>query len=208
MTSTLRFDRWENPDASESVTFDQLAGGTGLVPIVAPTVNFSGGTATANTAGEVTFTGVTSISLNNVFSADYTNYKVIISKGLVASSINAELSMRLRNSGTNRTSSYYMNGVLQLGSAAPAASQISNTDRYVIGNLANSNYNSASLEFHSPSDASSRTSFNNIFYGLSGSVLYLSNAGIHDVAQAHDGFTITVGAGNITGAVAIYGYKI
>ena len=180
----------------------------GLVNIVPPTVNFSGGTATANSLNEVVFTGVTSISLNNVFSSSYTNYKIIVSKGLIASSAGAELAFRLRDGGTNRTTLYYYNGVVQLGANAPAASQQSNTNRWPLSNLANVDYNFSSLEVQSPAIASARTTFSNTAYGASASTLVFTNAGQHDAAQSHDGFTLTPSAGNITGAVAVYGYNI
>lgn len=182
--------------------------GVGLVNIVPPTVNFSGGTATANSLNEVVFTGVTSISLNNVFSSSYTNYKIIVSKGLIASSVGAELAFRLRDGGTNRTTLYYYNGVVQLGANAPAASQQSNTNRWPLSNLANVDYNFSSLEVQSPAIASARTTFSNTAYGASASTLVFTNAGQHDAAQSHDGFTLTPSAGNITGAVAVYGYNI
>jgi hypothetical protein len=181
---------------------------SGLVPVIAPTVNYSGGTAVSNSNGEVTFTGVTSISLNSVFTSAFTNYKIIISKGLVASISNQEISFRLRSAGTNRTTLYYFNGVLQLGSNAPSASQTQNTDRWTIGNLSSANINAATLEIYNPAVAAAKTNFLNTFYGFSGSTFYLSSAGVHDVAQSHDGFTLTMGTGNMSGSIAVYGYNI
>lgn len=79
----------------------------GLVPIVPPTVNVSGGSATANTLGVVSFTSATSISLNGCFTAGYTNYLLIFD---YETSVNAANGVRLRSAGADDTSSNYVVG--------------------------------------------------------------------------------------------------
>jgi hypothetical protein len=182
--------------------------GVGLVNIVPPTVNFSGGTATSNSLNEIVFSGVTSFSLNNVFSSDYSNYKIVLAGGLAGTSNGINLQFQLRQSGANRTSAYYANGVVQVGTTAPAASFFSNSSSYSSNNLSTAAYNAQVMEIIGPHVSSRPTTILNQANGASGSALFrLVNGGIHDVAESHDGFTFFVASGTISGTVQVFGYN-
>ena len=76
MTATVRFDKWENTASTKSVTMDQIAGGSGLVPIVPSSVTLASGTSSISAGGIVTFSAASSVLLNSVFSDKYDMYKV------------------------------------------------------------------------------------------------------------------------------------
>jgi len=77
----------------------------GLVAIVPTSVAVGSGSATVSTNGLVTASACTSVSLNGVFSATYTNYRLTVNTTSTAGSTNMRL--RLRVGGTDTTSSTY-----------------------------------------------------------------------------------------------------
>ena len=98
----------------------------GFVPIVPSSIAVGGGTATASANGQVTMTSVTtSILLNGVFSATYTNYRILFqATGSSAYSLTARLSV----GGTASTATEYRGNVLYgTASAAGAANAAAGT---------------------------------------------------------------------------------
>lgn len=95
---------------------------TGLVALVPPTIRVSGGSATANTLGKVTFTTANSIALDGIFSSAYSNYKIFLN--ISAISANADIYFRYTQNGTPTSGSHFYGGGVYGG-----------------GNGANGNYN-------------------------------------------------------------------
>jgi hypothetical protein len=91
----------------------------GLVPIMIPSVTIATGSGSANSMGVVTFTGATSIKLNNVFSATYANYKLIMDVTTGATSDNVLMQMKLDGAGAT---SYFHSQIRQFASTVDAAS--------------------------------------------------------------------------------------
>jgi hypothetical protein len=180
----------------------------GLVRIVPPTVNFSGGTATANTNGEITFTAATSISLNNVFSSTYRNYRIVVTTH--AMSANTNISIRFRNAGTDNSSNLYyqywtikrISGVIQDNSGGPSTS-------YALYGKATANtYGAWTGDIISPASSSQVTTVNGIGHGGDTTNSYnVFNTVLFDATTAFDGLTLLPSSGNMTGAVSIYGYR-
>ena len=63
--------------ASASATYATKTS-TGLNLIIPSTIANTSGTASIGTNGTVSFSGATTVSLNDVFSSTYMNYKIII----------------------------------------------------------------------------------------------------------------------------------
>ncbi len=80
---------------------------SGLVPVVPSTVDKSGGTASSNSVGLVTFSGVSSLSLNSVFTSSFAKYLVIFS---YETTVNAANGIRLRSTGVDNSTSNYVVG--------------------------------------------------------------------------------------------------
>lgn len=79
----------------------------GLVPIVPSSISVGSGTATVSTIGYVSYTGVSSVSLNNVFTTAYDYYKINFSYEI---STNASNGLRLRTGTTDNSTSNYVIG--------------------------------------------------------------------------------------------------
>ena len=110
---------------------------TGLIPIVPTSITPVSGSATLNSLGTTTFTNVTKIQLNGVFTS-YTNYKIVLR---ISSSTGFELLSRYATSGTENTTSNYQMQLAEIYSTTftgfRATSQTQGRFAY-IGNSADS----------------------------------------------------------------------
>jgi hypothetical protein len=154
------------------------------------------------------FSAVASQSVNDVFSAIYNNYKIVIN--LTGSTASTDLAFRLRVSGSdNTTSGNYRWAGLYVGSdASTVFGQNSGTgsDLFRIGGtgtgLANFDFN-----VYSPF-ISQQTGFNSSAATLgSSSVNYTDfRGGSMTVTTSYTGFTILpTSASNLTGTIRIFG---
>jgi hypothetical protein len=150
------------------------------------------------------FTTSTAINVNSVFSATYTNYKVIIRTTATTAGGDSTVTMRLRVSGTDSTTTYLQQRSFSFGTTTGADQNTAWTPLEY-----NPTYpvQMGEIELYGPAVAS-------ITYGL-GSLPKLNNAGTpvnisasfyHTTATAYDGFSLIPSSGNITGTVEVYGY--
>ena len=152
-------------------------------------------------------TGVASVTVNNAFSADYDNYKIIYSGGQGSQTVN--IAMQLTTGGTASTTSYY--GTLVWGNLTTnvvASAPDNNASGFTFaGGADGANNGAASLDVDvlNPFGAM-RTRLHNaqVLY----SVVYGTYTGLHSVGTSYDGFRLTPGAGTITGGtIRVYGYR-
>jgi hypothetical protein len=181
-------------------------GSTGLVKIVPSSVAVGSGTGSVDSLGTVTFSGVSSISLNNAFSATYKNYRIILSFNTSTAVVGTRF--RLRASGTDNTSSnYYIAAISKDSSVSTINNENADpTTSYRIGTAAN-NFSSMSLEIHNPF-ASDYTSMHNITGALSNTneSHWFTGGGGFSGTTSFDGITFFLDSGTLTGTISIYGY--
>jgi hypothetical protein len=172
----------------------------GLAIVTPTSIANSGGSASAS-GGQITFTGVSSISLNGVFSATYDNYLIRID----SDSTTGACQLRMRLAGTDNTSALYYSAYAAYaasGASAPGtASGITSVDLYGAASVAYT-INMSSPALAVPTRAS------HAFQVASGASA-LGGAGgfTHNVGTAYDGFTFFGSTGNLTGKIRVYGLK-
>jgi hypothetical protein len=153
------------------------------------------------------FSGVATQSINNVFSATYTNYKIIISCK-TASSVNL-FNLRLRASGTDNTSSnyYYATFGLDSSAASIALAKGDPTDSFRIG--ASGNDTSITEITISEPFTSNKTSYSQSSSLGSGTneAHFEVGGGFFSGTTSFDGFTFFVPTLNISGEVSVYGFN-
>lgn len=161
--------------------------------IVTPTsIANSGGSASAS-GGAVTFTGVTSISLNGVFTSTYDNYKIIINS---TGSAGSNGGLRLRSAGSdNSTNTYSALGFYMSGATVTGLSSLDTSWNY--STLTTQTY--TVYDIFSPF-LSEYTRGDIAQYGSRYSLVF-------SATTSFDGLTIFPGSGNITGKIRVYGYK-
>jgi hypothetical protein len=152
-------------------------------------------------------TGVSSVTVNDCFNADFENYKVIYSGG--KNSTVADINMQLTIGGTASATAYY--GVLVYGNLSTGAVTGATNNNAAVwswaGAGAGNNDGAASLnvELLNPFDAK-RTRIHNaqVVYGT----VYGTYTGLHDLGTSYDGIKITVAAGTMTGGtIRVYGFR-
>jgi hypothetical protein len=151
--------------------------------------------------------GVSSVTVNNCFNADYENYKIIYSGGQSSASVN--LALQLTVGGTASTTGYY--GVLVWGNltnAVVAAAVDNNAGAFnFAGGAAGANDGAVSMDVDllNPFQTKrSRLHHAMVLY----STVYGSYSAIHDLGNSYDGIRISVGAGTFSGGtIRVYGYR-
>lgn len=160
-------------------------GGGGLIPIY-----------TTDSGG-----AVASLSINDVFSATYRNYKVLVN---YTGSAVAQLSMRLRVGGAdNTTASSYITQVINPNSTSLTA-QRTTSDIATIGIYSNLLKSALEINFYNPF-AATATPFDSLGYGGSDvDTRYFT--GIHNVTTSYTGFSLIGGTFTVD-KITVYGLK-
>ena len=205
-TTVTRLEELSGLTAAQLTTHrDNL--GVGLVNVVPTSVAQAGGSASANAQGLVTFTGVTSVSLNGVFSSGYKNYRVVItvSSGTATGIAN----FRFRAAGVDTATGYYQGDIALRTNTATATNSGENiTAMYAVyfGTTANSNF-SGSFDVYSPNLAA-RSSIVGLSHGTDASSLLTRVTGTSvNNTTVYDGFSLIPNAGSMTGSVQVFGYN-
>lgn len=176
----------------------------GLSLITPTSIANSGGSASVS-GGAVSFSGVTSISLNTVFTSTYDNYRVVVI--LTNSSFGNHL-MRLRASGSDNSSTSYKIVCYRQRSDATTAFVANGTSATAWTWASDVDTIGASLDIFAP-QLTRRTQLAAVVSSdyAPGSFDVISVAGSTTVTTSYDGFTIYGAAGTITGTLRVYGYK-
>lgn len=86
-------------------TADAWSNRSGLIAVSPVSLGIDAGSATFNANGKITFSGVTTLNINGIFSAQYRNYRFMMDT--VASTSANNLNWRLRNAGTDYSTANY-----------------------------------------------------------------------------------------------------
>jgi hypothetical protein len=156
----------------------------------------------------VAFSGVSSQSINDVFSATYDHYKVTLD--LTATSTSAQIAWRARVSGSDNSSSNYIwNRLLWNSNATPGTSFTGSNGLTTWGYFADANATSiAEMEINGMFAATKAKSISSSTTddGATGIAQIRYGAGM-SVTTSYTGITILPTSGTITGSVSIYGYN-
>lgn len=152
-----------------------------------------------------TFSGSSSVSINNCFTSTYTNYRVILS--LNGSSAGAYAQLRMRASGTDQTGAdWYRYGYYtSYGTGLTTYNAGGSTSFQPVGQWSSVLQSSAVMDIFEPQTAN-RTNLlcNTNDTGLG--AVYNLNA-VLALTTAYDGFTIFSSAGTMTGTITVMGYR-
>ena len=179
----------------------------GLTLITPTSISATGGSASISSTGAVSFTSASAISLNGVFSSTYSNYEILMN---YTNTTNQNLFLRLRNAGSDYSSSTYYSGMVSIGTDSAS----------VDGEISQA---ASSAYIGEVSDSSSITKFTitspfiaerKLFAGLtfrtrvSGPTGKLSNfGGFVNNTSTYDGLTFIPASGTMTGTLSVYGYR-
>lgn len=165
----------------------------------------SGGTASVGTNGQVTFSGVTSLSLNGVFSADFDNYVVSIRH--VTSSLGPNIGVRLRASGSDDAGTNYSRQYVGADSTTilVARETSQNIAKILVG--ASAQRSGEFFSLYGPYLAQPTAMRVDSANGYANA--YIRNAvATHSLSTSYDGFTLIPETGDFTGALQVYGIRM
>ena len=151
-----------------------------------------------------TLTAVASESFNNVFSADFTNYKIIFR---LSPSTTLNVTLRYRASNSDDSNTNYTTQNLQGSSSTASASLVNNSANTmnITESLGTGTFISA--EIFNPFSSGFTHSLFTTARG-SGNLVTL-RANTFTATTSFDGFSILASTGNFsTGTITIYGYKV
>jgi hypothetical protein len=144
-------------------------------------------------------TGVTSVTVNNVFSSTYDNYKVLVTGG--TSSTGANLALTLGATATG----YYSSIVYTLfATSVVGGIGSNNAASFPYAGIARTNWSHMDLDILNPYTAQ-RTTIGGPFINIdaTGSV-----GGFLDNTTSYTAFTLTANSGTLTGqTITVYGYR-
>jgi len=172
---------------------------SGLVLVTPTSVAYSGGSASLSGAA-VSFSGVSSISLNGCFTSTYDNYLIVTNSKTAAT--NQDVKLRFRVAGTDASgASDYNRRYLLASSTTVQTGTSANAEFSCL--TADTNSGQANYTINNPFGASPT------LVNLQGSstTAVSTVAGYHSLSTSYDGFTLFVSAGDITGKLRVYGYR-
>lgn len=177
----------------------------GLAKIVPSSVAVGSGTGSASALGTVTFSGVSSLSLNDVFSSAYDTYVI---RGSYVGSVDTGCDMRLRVSGADNSAANYERQLMNVNNASTSFTRLTGQTSYT--NIAGhtTTYNGINIiEIHRPFNTSPTLAIclGNT-EGGSTDTRAVNQFMKHTASTSFTGFTLIPGSGTITGSLSVYGY--
>lgn len=153
---------------------------------------------------KTTLSSTTNVSLNNVFSSTYDNYRILYQGHFSAGATDVE--MRLRVSGTDNSSAVYyggrgttdISGTFLANGTSGATKWFMCTPTTASGHFA--------IDVMKPFDVTFKTTFSGTFVSRHLDRMGY-NAGFHDTEASYDGFSIFF-ANACIGTLSVYGYGI
>jgi hypothetical protein len=183
---------------------DLVKDGATAMGTISTTVDAKTGLVLLNTTS---FTTQTSVSVSDVFSTNYTNYRIL---GKATMTSIAAFRMRLRVSGADDTNAVYASAYNFVDPGSGTGGNGTNAASYYsINSDANTNEISFIIDCMYPNVVDeTRINFQASWSGYGTGAPYFNHGGgVFKNTTAFTGFTILPSTSNITGDVSVYGYN-
>jgi len=147
------------------------------------------------------FSAVSSVSIDDVFSSKYDNYKIHVNS---INSATALVLMRMRATGSDNTAGSYRWQLMYRNEAGTLAGVGNNGGTsFQLTEGAAARRNASSIELFEPASAqeTSMISLNRQYDAV------VSSVGTFTASNQFDGFTVFVASGTFTGTLRVYGYR-
>lgn len=168
-----------------------------------------GGSASFTSAGVITYSGVSAIRVNGVFTSNYRNYVIYFDNTFASG--NPDFTLRWAQGSTISSTGYFRAGfkVNQSGTTG-SYNTGANVDGHVIGSTENG-YNSGAIkgviDVIDPQTADATYSLARTFGVLTPTGFHQFTGGAAHTTTQQDGFYIVPSTGTITGKLNVYGLK-
>jgi hypothetical protein len=190
-------------NGSGGATFAPTTGGLNL--LIPSSVAVGSGSGSVSATGTVTFSGASSVSINDVFSATYDNYLVNLYYDL-STGTNVDVNWRGRTAGTDNSTANYNIQDIRVTTTSVTSVRATGQTSGKIGLADTLNPNMAQLLIFSPNKVAKTVLITNTFCPNAGA-RYEDAKNLFNATTAFDGITIIPSAGNMTGSISCYGYN-
>ena len=154
------------------------------------------------------FSGVASQSINDVFSATYGYYRIILNA--LGSTTTQSVNLRLRVSGADNSSTNYRRQTLVVSSSTVSGQRQTGETSFVaaLGAVSSTEQNFNVLEIANPFQTALTTGIKNNTYETTGNLELNLQAYSFIATTSFTGFTLIPVSGTITGSVSVYGFNV
>ena len=180
----------------------------GIAQIIPSNISVDSGSASVDASGLITFSGATSIRLNNIFTSKYKNYKLVFNAGTV--SLAATVLGRVRNAGVAKTSSYYSGWTRILEGGSTVTGALNGSSYFFVSDVHPSvPITNSEITIYEPLSTTKQICFYDTHVGFAGSSTYAGYTGgtIGSAAETFDGFQLDISTGTFGGSIKVYGYR-
>ena len=154
---------------------------------------------------ETAFTTSSAVTVDNVFSSTYTNYRIMIR---MVSAGNINTSFQLRVGGVTASGSNYNSQIISNSTTSVAGIRVTNGSSYNLNGVNGAFFTTNIIEIFAPFLAEP-TNFQHHANQTDGAytapILY-TGIGNHTLSTAYDGFVFTPSSTTLTGTYTVYGY--
>ena len=150
-----------------------------------------------------TFSAQTTISVSNIFTSSWDNYKILIN--ITSASADNTLLLRLRSNTTDNATTSYNRQELTANSTTVTAGQGGSQTAFLAGKY-NTAGGSSEVTLYNPL-ATQYTWSTAIGVSPTSTVTMANSAGFFTATTSFNGFSLVTGGGNITGTVRVYGLR-
>ena len=191
---------------SASTTY-QTKAAAGLTLLTPTSIANTGGTASIGANGTVTFSGISTVSLNNVFSATYKNYYMALN--IDSGTSNNNVLFRFRVAGSDNSSNVYRRAGTYAGLESSTSGFDANivTNYWYLGTFLNGAYpNTSNVEIMNPFETTRTYAWTRDI--ANGGTYFTWNYGnVHTSETSFTGFTVYTDGGTVAGSISVYGYN-
>lgn len=177
---------------------------SGLVPVIPASISVSSGSGSVSSTGVITFSGVSSLTLNNCFSSTYRIYKIVYNIG----GSGAEILSQFRGGGSTVSTAYFGGSfVTQFQGTTGSNGARSNGSNMFIGRTGGeTGFGEITVSPNSIEGSVFKPHLTYLAYSRPDGAAYYGGYGSNHSA-ATDSFIITASTGNFSGTITIYGYR-
>lgn len=174
----------------------------GMVLMSPTSIAYTGTSASIGSNGSVTFSAVSTLSLNGVFNTDYDNYLISVRD---LNTVSNSWYVRMRSAGTdNSTASSYRSQEFSANNTSVTGSRTTDTFG-VLASSATTIQNGFTANVYGPFLAQA-TAWRSVTMNGTSLARIRDYAVLHNQTTSYDGFTIYLAtAGSSTGVLSVYG---
>ena len=150
-----------------------------------------------------TFSAVSSVNIDGVFSSSYDSYRLIVS-GSQTQAAGSAVRIKLRSGGTSISSNYGFSYINNTTSSSVGG--LTAYENWDIGAFGSGNFGQSVIEIGGPFLLGQTTGISTAGNYTGQASLYIR--GLHQTdSTSFDGFSTYVQSGTITGTIRVYGYR-